>query len=40
MYKVIILAIVCLAFVNGNLKDDLKDKINEALHEGENVKVC
>ncbi len=40
MYKVIILAIVCLAFVNGNLKDDLKDKITEALHEGEKVKVC
>jgi hypothetical protein len=40
MFKVIILAITCFAIVNGNLKDDIKDKASEALHQGEKVKVC
>jgi hypothetical protein len=40
MFKVIILAIVCFAIVNGNIKDDIKDKASEALHQGEKVKVC
>jgi hypothetical protein len=39
MNKVIILVIVCFAIVNGNVKDDLKDKATEALHQGEKVKV-
>lgn len=40
MYKVIILAVVCFAIVNGNIKDDLQQKASEALHQGEKVKVC
>ena len=40
MFKVIIFAVLCFAIVNGNMKDDLKDKANEALHQGEKVKVC
>ena len=39
MKQFLILAIVCIAIVNGNVKDDLKDKANEALHQGEKVKV-
>jgi hypothetical protein len=39
MNKVIILAIICFAIVNGNLKDDLKDKVTEALNQGGKVKV-
>jgi hypothetical protein len=40
MFKVIIFAVVCFAIVNGNVKDDLKEKVTEALHQGEKVKVC
>jgi hypothetical protein len=40
MFKVVILAIVCFAIVNGHIKDDLKEKASEALHSGEKVKVC
>ena len=40
MFKVIIFAVVCFAIVNGNVKDDLKEKATEALHQGEKVKVC
>jgi len=40
MYKILIFAILCFAIVNGNTKDDLRQKVSEALHEGEKVKVC
>jgi hypothetical protein len=36
MFKIIILAIVCVAIVNGNIKD----KASEALNQGEKLKVC
>jgi hypothetical protein len=39
MFKVIILAIVCFAIVNGNIKDDIKDKATDALNQGEKLKV-
>jgi hypothetical protein len=39
MFKVIIFAIVCFAVVNGNTKDDIKEKVTEALNQGEKVKV-
>ncbi len=39
MFKVVLLAIVCCAMVYGNIKDDIRDKASEALHQGEKVKV-
>jgi hypothetical protein len=39
MYKIIVLAIVCFAIVNGNLQDDIKDKATDALNQGEALKV-
>jgi len=38
MFKVFIFAIICFTIVNGNVKDDLKEKVSEALHQGEKVK--
>lgn len=40
MTKYLILILVCIALVNGSVKDDLKDKATEALNQGEKVKVC
>ncbi len=40
MFKIIILAILCAAIVNGNLQNDIKDKASEALNQGEKLKVC
>jgi hypothetical protein len=39
MFKIIILSIVCFAIVNGNIKDDIKDKATDALNQGEKLKV-
>jgi hypothetical protein len=39
MNRVIILAIICIAIVNGTVKDDLRDKATEALNQGGKVKV-
>ncbi len=39
MFKIIVLAIVCFAIVNGNLKEDIADKASEALNQGEKLKV-
>jgi hypothetical protein len=39
MFKIIILAIVCFAIVNGNLQNDIKDKASEALKQGQKLKV-
>jgi hypothetical protein len=39
MFKIIILAIVCCAIVNGNLKDNIQDTATEALNQGEKLKV-
>jgi hypothetical protein len=39
MFKIIILAIVCFAITNGNLKDDIKNRASDALNQGEKLKV-
>jgi hypothetical protein len=39
MFKIIILAIVCFAIANGNLKDDIKNRASDALNQGEKLKV-
>ena len=39
MFKGILLAIVCIAMVHGNMKDDLRDRAADALNEGDKVKV-
>ena len=40
MLKLIVLTLVCLAIVNGNLQDDIKNKASEAVNQGEKLKVC
>jgi hypothetical protein len=40
MFKIIVLAILCFAIVNGNLQNDIKDRASEALNQGEKLKVC
>jgi hypothetical protein len=39
MFKVIVFTVVCFALVSGNLQNDLKNKANEALNQGEKLKV-
>jgi hypothetical protein len=39
MFKIIVLAILCFAIVKGNLQNDIKDRANEALNQGEKLKV-
>ena len=39
MFKGILLAVLCIAMVHGNMKDDLRDRAADALNEGEKVKV-
>ncbi|CAF3995221.1 unnamed protein product [Rotaria sordida] len=38
MFKLFIIAVVCFTIVNGNVKDDLKDKITDTLGQGGKVK--
>ncbi|CAF4624115.1 unnamed protein product [Rotaria sp. Silwood1] len=38
MFKLLIIAVVCFTIVNGNAKDDLKDKIADTLSQGGKVK--
>lgn len=40
MFKAILLAVFCCAIASANMKDDIRDKATEALHQGEKVKVC
>ena len=40
MLKLIVLTLVCLAIVNRNLQDDIKNKASEAVNQGEKLKVC
>ncbi|CAF0881350.1 unnamed protein product [Rotaria sp. Silwood1] len=38
MFKLLIIAVICFTIVNGNAKDDLKDKIADTLSQGGKVK--
>jgi len=39
MFKVLVLSILCFSIVNGNLRDDIQNKANDALNQGGKLKV-